>query len=362
VAAMTNVHTLPNSDQCFDEASEWIAKFDRGLDKEEEHAFQSWISLNKQNRDTFTSMAKMWDKMDDLSRLSDLFPEPANVHTKKPQRALAGMAIAASVLVAVFSLNYLLTATLPSTQMSEYRAGEVYETTIGEHSSVTLPDGSVLVLNTDSLASVEFNEVHRLITLERGEIHIDVAHDKKRPLSIRAGDKVVQAVGTAFNIELYDDNKFELIVTEGEVRISDRDVFENRLRKLESSQNSIEESQKLVRLSSSSMSVSQGEKMMVGFPVIEPPVMVALDEIKQDLSWRSGNLVFTGETLAFAIEEISRYTPVEFIIEDEDLKNVRVAGLFRAGDVNGLLSALSESFDIDSVKVSKDKVRLVKGE
>jgi len=165
-----------------------------------------------------------------------------------------------------------------------------------------------------------------------------------------------------FNIELYDDNKFELIVTEGEVRIGDRKGFESRLRELKASGKSVGVSQDLVRLSSTSLSVSKGQRLVFGLPTIEPPRVVSLDEIEQDLSWRSGNLIFTGETLESAIDEISRYTHVEFIIADDDLKNVRVAGLFRAGDVSGLLSALNQSFNIAAVEVSKDKVRLTKGQ
>ena len=37
-----------------------------------------------------------------------------------------------------------------------------------------------------------------------------------------------------------------------------------------------------------------------------------------------------GESLAAAVAEVGRYTPVEFVIEDENLQQVRVAGLFQS--------------------------------
>jgi len=64
------------------------------------------------------------------------------------------------------------------------------------------------------------------------------------------------------------------------------------------------------------------------------------------LSWRKGNLIFRGESLEEAVREVERYTPVEFVFLDQDLKKIRVAGLFKAGDVRGLLATLRENFDI----------------
>jgi transmembrane sensor len=64
------------------------------------------------------------------------------------------------------------------------------------------------------------------------------------------------------------------------------------------------------------------------------------------LSWQKGNLIFRGEPLSEAIVEISRYTSVEFVIVDDDLKTIQVAGLFKSGDISGFLAALEANFDI----------------
>ena len=50
-------------------------------------------------------------------------------------------------------------------------------------------------------------------------MHIAVAHDPSRPLSVIVGNKVVQAVGTEFNVEITTDNSIELIVTDGVVMV-----------------------------------------------------------------------------------------------------------------------------------------------
>ena len=86
---------------------------------------------------------------------------------------------------------------------------------------------------------------------------------------------------------------------------------------------------------------------------------IAPEQVAVDLSWRDGNLIFQGETLEEAIDEISRYTSVEFVISWMiDIRAVRVAGLFKAGDINGLLLTLRENFQIPSQRVGTERVLL----
>ena len=77
-----------------------------------------------------------------------------------------------------------------------------------------------------------------------------------------------------------------------------------------------------------------------------------------ELSWRDGNLIFRGESLAVAAAEVGRYTPVEFVFVDEGLQKVRVAGFFKAGDVTGFLSNLEANFDITYERVDDQTILL----
>ena len=58
------------------------------------------------------------------------------------------------------------------------------------------------------------------------------------------------------------------------------------------------------------------------------------------------------------MSEVGRYTEVQFIFLDEESKKVRVAGLFKAGDVDGLLAALRQNFNISYEWVADDKITL----
>lgn len=353
---MTNVVSMPDQSRHHVEASEWVSRIDAGLTQAEELEFKGWLSRDDRNRDAFIYLAHLWDDMQGLSRLADLFPnEEAPVTTRvQGSRFAIAASLALVCLIAAFVLG----------QGAWFSSGvdKSYETSVGEHSTVSLPDGSQLVLNTNSLVTVSYKEDYRLVTLERGEIHIEVEHDEARPLSVKAGGKVVQAVGTAFNIELFDDRQFELIVTDGKVRVGDRAQFEASLAEVANNQGdaaAASEEIEPVRLGQSSLAVSKGERILLGVQAeLEALEKIPELEIEAVLSWRQGNLAFNGESLEEAISEISRYTSTEFVFENEELKGVRIAGLFKSGDVHGLLSALEESFAISSRKIDKEKYSL----
>lgn len=343
---MSNIIEFPKREAIYDQASLWIARMDRELTSAEQQELAQWLAASEQHRSVLFEMAELWDKMDSLARLADLFQAPA-----KPARQPRFYgAIAASVALLAVVIGWNLAPQVPGQLLAllpfqEQVVDGVYETAVGEHSNVNLPDGSQLVLNTNSRVTVKYSDDHRLFLLERGEINIEVAHDKDRPLSVMAGNKVVQAVGTAFNVRLQTDNQVALLVTDGKVLVAQKTV-----------QQTID---KIVaeRLPASALAVSKGEKIMLG---AERETIAKVDdnEIVAKLSWRQGNLVFRGETLEEALVEINRYTSVQFEVADESIKQERIAGLFKAGDVDGLLAALEQNFNIHNQRMGNNKIRL----
>ena len=50
-----------DDDQLFVEASEWIAKMDKGLSDEETETLLTWMSTDPRNKKQLLSMARIWD-------------------------------------------------------------------------------------------------------------------------------------------------------------------------------------------------------------------------------------------------------------------------------------------------------------
>ncbi len=357
---MSNIHQIhqhakmkqemQNADELrVEQASDWIAKLDRGLSDSEQVVLKQWLAQDPLHLEVLFEVAELWDKMDELSRLADLFPSSTQ-QRKTPKWYTA---IAASVLVMLtFAIYYagFQDGIFGAEQNAVVAKQMHYQTQVGESNTINLPDNSKLVLNTNSFVQVKYTPNARIIELQRGEIHIDVAHDKSRPLSVVVGGKVIQAVGTAFNVERRAD-QVELIVTDGKVLVAEQ--------KKAAEQADIE--QIVARLPVTSMAISKGEKVDLDLTGDHKEQVVKVDagEMAASLSWRQGNLIFRGEPLADAMAEISRYTDIEFeLFDDEKLRQVQVAGMFKTGDVTGLLDVLSRNFNISYQRIGGDKIIL----
>jgi len=345
---MTNVYRLLDPETATAQACEWLARLERGLNEQEDRELREWLAADGANASALLETASLWDRMSSLSRLADLFPKPVRHHVRHMRLTMA-LAASAVVAMAVGIFLWLRSETAappPAVLVAAPGYQQLFETAIGEHSTILLPDGSELTLNTNSRVRAEFSERGRRLRLERGEVYVKVARDEARPLAVWAGDRIVRAIGTAFNVEIKSDQRVEVIVAEGKVMIgiSDGDSEDSEAAWLE-------------RIGTP---VVAGQRVLMG---PEDPKIERIDaeEIDVKLSWRDGNLVFRGEPLAAALGEIGRYTRVEFIIRDEELKSIRVAGLFKAGDVDGLLATLRENFNISYERVDPETI-VLKGE
>ncbi len=371
-------HTAEPEDR-LEQACAWVARLDRGLSADEEQQLKLWCAEHPANRREFLAAAKEWDKMDALSRLSDLFPEQAalrgndqsgNDHSgndsnldmrgvKPLRQRLKNYALAASVtMLAVLAGLLVQRAPLSDEPVGQIASQMSYETGVGENSTIELPDHSKLVLNTNSFVVVHYSAKSRIIELQRGELTIDVAHDTSRPLSVLAGGKVIQAVGTAFNVDLRSDN-VELIVTEGKVLVAPDVAAKADLANVDTEL--LREKQLTERLPQTALAISKGERVKLDPKGQKTEQVQKIDQaaLAAKLSWKSGNLIFRGEPLEDVVGEISRYTKVQFeLADDAKLKQIQVAGLFKTGDVNGLLEVFKNNFNIEAERIGKDKIRL----
>lgn len=157
---MTNVYSLNNNDDeaMFDQASIWIARMDRSLTKSEQAEFKAWLSEDEQHQKLIIEMASMWDKMDSLDRLADLFPAS---NKTEPRFSQWPVALAASLILALF-VTFFTDITLNSLFQKDQQFVR-YETAVGESSTIYLPDNSKVLLNTDSVLLVRYTDEYRLL-------------------------------------------------------------------------------------------------------------------------------------------------------------------------------------------------------
>ncbi|WP_293745934.1 FecR domain-containing protein [uncultured Paraglaciecola sp.] len=346
---MNNVQKFSSKQDIHQQACEWISRFDRGLSQTEEQGFSDWVNISNTHRQCLFDVAQTWDELSVLHELSALFPLRDN-HLEKTNRLSIRktMAIAASFIF-ISCLVWLSTPNMSSIGESPLLVLDA-ETSIGEQRVVSLSDGSVIHLNTDSLISVDFSDTRRDIHLLRGEAHFEVAHDEQRPFIVKAAGNTVTAVGTAFNVQINNAQQFELLVTDGKVLVA------NKLPPI----NNSDDSALTHPLDGLGELMIAGQKALVGQQTLQH-LTLSDEQVKNDLAWQQGMLVFHGEPLAEALLEIGRYTSINFSLADDKVKNRRVAGYFKAGDIQGLLFALENNFNIVYSKQDEKTIVLSSG-
>ena len=213
-------------------------------------------------------------------------------------------------------------------------SGVFFTTAIGEMSTVTLSDGSILQLNTDSEVNVAFSDEVRQLELISGEVFFEVAKDPNKPFIVDVGEDKVAAIGTAFNIDARPGLDTEVLVTEGKVKVS-----------LNSEKKEKDE-----------VYLTRGQKVTI---VGNTPDVKYDQDTDALLSWRDGMLVFEGEPLQEAVREIDRYTPLTFTIMDDAIADIPVGGYFKTGDTDQLLKILNLNFGVQSKQIG-DEVLLYK--
>jgi transmembrane sensor len=205
--------------------------------------------------------------------------------------------------------------------------GEHYVTPIGGVASVTLEDGSKVILNTDTEIRVGLTATERDVDLKRGEAFFEVAKNPQRPFVVSAGGKRVIAVGTRFSVRR-DAEDLEVVVTEGKVRVED-----------------------------------QGETVLTPGTIAhagDAGVLVqrkTVPEAQEHLSWRTGVLMFRDQTLGEVVAEFNRYNQRKIVIEDSKIADLRIEGNFRATNVDAFVRLLESGFPVRA-RVEDDRVLL----
>ena len=93
-----------------------------------------------------------------------------------------------------------------------------YVTNKGESRKLVLADGTRLNLNSDTRITVKMDATSREVSLDQGELALDVRHDETRPFTVIAGATHLRDIGTEFNV-LRTDGLTVVTVKSGSVAI-----------------------------------------------------------------------------------------------------------------------------------------------
>jgi transmembrane sensor len=352
------------------EAVEWLVKLDGDVEPttEELLALREWMARSPEHAKEIKSLNEFTSELLVLTELNIPLVKPLPKEPSMARAFLSGRAWATAVSMVglVLLLQQVLAPNWFDGEQFDNSNG-YYASAIGKHTSIPLPDGSVVVLNTNSRIRVEYTEEHRNIYLIQGEAHFDVAKNKYRPFRVHAGKGRVEAVGTAFTVYLRKHD-VEVLVTEGKVELAELNTATasvstlsgvNGINQKDSKEPAlyiaipVEKFGKLEAGEGAIIYVSESSEIKSELPSVKVKEMDDKQRKRRD-TWREGFVLFTGDTLEDVIAEISRYSPVEIEIIDPELKKVRIGGQFKIGDLEGLFDTLEFSFGLH-IKMLENK-------
>jgi len=185
--------------------------------------------------------------------------------------------------------------------------------------AVRLADGSQVELNTNTKLHADVTSAKRTVMLDAGEAYFDVVHDAKRPFTVYAGNRRITDIGTKFSV-FHNGDDVRVTVREGRVRVESLDQIGNSV----------------VADAGHVVMIKGGETL-----IIEKTE----SDIADDLSWRSGVLVFNQQTLAEAAEQFNRYNERQIRVEG-GARRIRIGGSFRADNVDVFVMLLHRGFGL----------------
>lgn len=308
-------------EQMLDEAIAWQAALEQ--DDTDWDAYLAWLEADPRHREAFDSIAlvdaAITDNREQIkSVLAPDLTVPADPRPNRWRpRLLWGSAIAASLAILV--AGPILRSNADPV---------VYENGGTTNRSLALANGTSVILAPSSRIVVTGNDAGA-IELARGEAYFDVRHDPGRTLTVSAGTYRISDIGTRFSVNLANGT-FRVGVAEGVVSVYAPSVA------------------KPVRLDA-------GHQLVGG----NGALTLALVDVAQIGSWRSGRLSYTDAPLALVAADISRYSG-KAIIVDPSMEKKHFSGSLVIGDGSKLVGDLAGVMGIEAQSTG-NSVRLGAG-
>ncbi|MEM6682744.1 MAG: FecR domain-containing protein [Pseudomonadota bacterium] len=328
------------------EAHEWRLRNDIGdLDATERSAFAAWLARSEAH-------CAAYDRAITLgAALATLDPErlrPAPAQTiyffDRPQPGRQAFswwskwvvgAAAALILVALIPI-FLPQLDTSATGQSTIRT---YLTEGGSTRSISLSDGSKVLLDAGSELRVTYGFKARDVRLLSGAALFDVMPDPQRPFTVSAGALHARAVGTVFDVR-FNAGISRVAVAEGRVRVSYPLIVDAK--PLQSD---------VTRMLGAGQQIAALEG---GLGRIKP---ITAEKVG---AWQEGRVDYVAAPPAELVADLSRYSGIDISINDpaDALREKTVSGSFDMHNVDSLLEVLGSILPVSIERQSDKKITL----
>jgi len=316
---------------------------------EERERIESWIDDDPRREAFVEQLREIWDVSDAdpaprdvdaawqqverrLNAESDpgeSSPTNASVQSRRtrrtPRHRSGRSRIPTRIVVSIVAVCLLAAAGLallrgPTTSPAEAPEPRVVSTEPGERTTITLADGSSVMLNADSRLTVAaaYGNERRSLQLD-GEAYFEA--EPGVPFVVETSGARVRVIGTSFDVRSYErEETLSVVVTEGKVGVDpEGDTTPER---------TLTPRQRAVVSTAGEMSVTSN---------------VDLDRY---LGWREGRLVFNSTPLPEVIDDLERQYGLRIALLDSELADRRLTTTFENQSFEDVLDVIALSLDI----------------
>jgi ferric-dicitrate binding protein FerR (iron transport regulator) len=302
-----------------------------------------WIGENPVNQALYNEIKTDWNKMDMMNKRFDVdvawnkfqnrildkeeivLPDEIQKSRKPAIRFHSFLRIAAAFLILAAVGVILIYIT------GQNRTVSLVTSYNEKGKKVSLPDGSVIILNSASSVSYsnQFGKKSREITLS-GEAYFEVTPDKSKPFVIYANNAQIKVVGTSFNVDANDaKDKVDVYVASGVVELSDITDRNNKVL------------------------LHPGNSGMINNRIVS---MTSYGDVNC-LAWKTGDLTFNGARLNDVTAVLNEIYNVRIVIREPGIDTTRIEGSYQNDPLDHILRVICTQNHLNIAK-SDDTIYL----
>jgi ferric-dicitrate binding protein FerR (iron transport regulator) len=299
-------------------------------------AFRKWLGADEQNRILYESIKAYWEgsrfevssaeiegAYGRLKAMVESKPKERVLNTFDPKPAFAKNWYKVAAVLAFFisfaGLVYYISVSEVGSSQVVLSTKQVKENPKGQKLTTYLPDGSKVILNSQSRISYSspFTGGHRLIELE-GEAFFEVKKDPARPFIVTSRNVTTVALGTSFNVNSKNPEAVEVMLVTGKVKVS-------------------KSADDYVILEPGHSAISnEGEGITVG-------EFDYLDKV----GWKDGVLAFKNNSMAEIIRKLEDWYGVDIMVRGELANSFHYTGTYKNETLEEVLYGISFVHDFD---------------
>jgi len=212
-----------------------------------------------------------------------------------------------------------------------------HHTGTGERRAFTLPDGTVLHLDTRSAVDVAFDATRRAVVLRAGQVAVETAHgsSERRPFVVLTEEGSLRALGTRFTVQTSEGEgeggAARVTVTQSAVAARPTGCAADPAQPCAA--------ERIVQAGQTAL--LHGGR--VDLPQPAPP---------ESDAWKDGMLVVEDQPLAAVVAQLARYRPGRLGV-DPRVAGLRVTGTLPLADTDQALLALTAALPVEVAYVTR---------